>query len=100
MHVAVVVVVVAVVGCFATVRLFGLTRGSGASAATYQLAACGLYVVVALLCVVPELAEPLDLTPLQAEAIVLILFIVLAHGLVWEFMSRQSGEPDAPGSPG
>ncbi len=86
-------VVVAVVGCAATVRLFGLTRGGDASAAPYQLGAAALYAVVGLLGLAPELAETLDLTPLQAEAIVLILLVVLAHGLVWEFMSRQAATP-------
>jgi hypothetical protein len=36
----------------------------------------------------PELADPLGLKPLQVEAILLALLILIAHGLTWEFMTQ------------
>ncbi len=49
-----------------------------------------LYGSVAVLGVVPEVARPLGMPPIQVAAIGLVLLIVLAHGLTWEFMM----EPD------
>ncbi len=83
-------VVVAVVGCVSTVRLFALTRDGGPSAAPYQIGSALIYAVVAVVGVAPTLAKPLGVTPLQTEAVLLILLIVLAHGLVWEFMRREA----------
>ena len=42
----------------------------------------------------PELASPLQVAPIQAEAILLILLVLMAHGLVWEFMV-SAAEDDA-----
>ena len=36
----------------------------------------------------PEIASPLDMKPVQAEAILLILLVLVGHGLVWDFMVR------------
>ncbi|MEO7270028.1 MAG: hypothetical protein ABIW49_12560 [Knoellia sp.] len=47
-----------------------------------------IYAVVAVIGVAPELAKPLGVTPLQAEATLLILLVALAHWLVWEFMTH------------
>jgi hypothetical protein len=45
-----------------------------------------VYALVAVVGAAPEVATPLGIKPIQAEAVLLILLIVLAHGLVWEFM--------------
>jgi hypothetical protein len=51
-----------------------------------------IYVLIAVLGVAPELVEPLGVTPLQAEATLLILLVALAHSLVWEFMTHAEPE--------
>lgn len=56
-----------------------------------------IYGVVAVFGLAPELAQPLGLIPVQAEAILLILLVVMAHGLVWEFMIGAA-EPAADDS--
>ena len=86
-------VVVALVGIVSTVRLLGLTRMAQTSALPLQVAAAVLYSVVGLVGVAPGLVDPLGMTPVQAEAMLLIVLIVIAHGLVWEFMRRTATEP-------
>lgn len=82
--------VVAVVGIVTTLRLFQLTADGDRRVA--QVVAVVLYAAVGLLGAVPELASVVDLAPLQAEAILLILLIVVAHGLVWRFMTDTSSD--------
>lgn len=48
-----------------------------------------VYGLIAVLGVVPELAEPFGLAPQQAAAILLVLLVVLAHALTWEFMTQN-----------
>lgn len=48
-----------------------------------------VYAAVAVLGLFPGIAIALGGTPLQAAAIALILLIVLAHGLAWEFMMEH-----------
>ncbi|MEO5663977.1 MAG: hypothetical protein ABIR39_11895 [Nocardioides sp.] len=89
-------VVVAVVGCVSTLRL--LRARSHATAITgplmrhQWLVAVG-YGLVALVGAIPEVVSPLQIAPIQAEAILLILLVVMAHGLVWEFMVSTAEEP-------
>ena len=56
-----------------------------------------IYVLVAVIGAYPEIAEPLDIKPIQAEAILLILLVLVGHGLVWDFMVRRppGGSPCA-----
>jgi hypothetical protein len=51
-----------------------------------------LYALVLLLAVVPDVALPLGLTPLQAGGLLLVLLIAAAHGLTWEFMLQRTPE--------
>ena len=44
--------------------------------------------------VAPEIARSIGITPLQAEATMLVLLVALAHALVWEFMTHE-GHADA-----
>lgn len=83
-------VVVALVGLVSTVRLLGLTREGSAATVPLQAAAAALYLVVGLVGVAPGIVDPLGMTPVQAEALLLIVLIVIAHGLVWEFMRRTA----------
>ncbi|WP_237291411.1 hypothetical protein [Streptomyces sp. Sge12] len=78
-------IVLAVVGCACTVRL--LARARGDRFLTWQQAAAAL--LYALIGAVPELAEPLGLSAIQAEVLMLIGLIVLGHALVWRFMAGE-----------
>ena len=40
--------------------------------------------------VAPEIARSVGMSPLQAEATLLVLLVVLAHALVWEFMTHDA----------
>ena len=50
----------------------------------------GQLALILALAVVPTLSAPTGQPPLQLVALALILLVVLAHGLAWEFMM----EPD------
>ena len=51
-----------------------------------------VYLAILVLGVAPDLARAAGLNPLAVGSILLVLLIVLAHGLTWEFMM----EPDEP----
>ena len=84
-------VVIAAIGCASTMTLLRRARAAeGAGAfARYWWAAAVVYAVVAVLGVAPGIAESLGVTPLQAEATLLVLLVALAHALVWEFMTHE-----------
>ncbi len=92
---------VAVVGLVATLRALPASRRSGVDDRPHRIAAVVLYALVAVVGLVPEVGEPFDLTGIQVEAILLILLVVLAHGLVWRFMTSEppAGRPEAMGPP-
>ena len=48
-----------------------------------------VYGLIALLGVVPEIAVEFGMTPPQAAAFLLVLLVVLAHALTWEFMTEN-----------
>jgi hypothetical protein len=83
-------VAVAVVGCVSTLRLLRVLRTSGdrRPRAKY-VATLVIYVLIAVTGAYPEVAGPLEITPIQAEAILLILLVLVGHGLVWDFMVRR-----------
>ena len=59
-----------------------------------------LYALVAVVGVVPEVGGWFDLKAIQVEAILLILLVLLAHGLVWRFMtSEPPGRHEAMSQP-
>ncbi|SED83222.1 hypothetical protein SAMN05216532_5889 [Streptomyces sp. 2231.1] len=89
-------IALAVVGCGCTLRLLARDRGEPLR----HLAAgrCRLmYALIAVVGAFPEPARPLGLTPVQAEALMLIVLVVLGPALVWRFMAG-AGRPaeDAP----
>ena len=61
----------------------------------HRWVAAVVYALVAVIGAVPEIASPLQVSPIQAEAILLILLVLIAHGLVWEFMV-STAEEDSP----
>jgi hypothetical protein len=83
-------IVVAVVGCWSTLRLIRVLRTAGDTKPRAKYAATFvIYVLVAVIGVYPEIAEPLDILAIQMEAILLILLVLVGHGLVWDFMVRR-----------
>lgn len=86
-------VVLALVGSLSTLRL--LSRDNQRSAVPLQVCAGLLYVTVAVVGVRPEIVGDLDLRPIEAEALLLILLVGLGHGLAWRFMVEHSAEKEA-----
>ena len=93
---------VAIVGCVSTLRLLRVLRASdGRGPQTKYVATLLIYVLVAVIGAAPEVAGPLGIKPIQAEAILLILLVLVGHGLVWDFMVRRPpGGTHARGSDG
>ena len=89
-------VAVAVVGCISTIRLLRVLRHERDQQPRAKYAAALLiYLLIALTGAYPEIARPLDMTPIQTEAVLLILLVLVGHGLVWDFMvraQRHAGE--------
>jgi len=46
-----------------------------------------IYALIAVVGVFPEIGKLFDLKAIQVEAILLILIVLSAHGLVWRFMT-------------
>jgi hypothetical protein len=83
-------IVVAVVGCWSTLRLIRVLRtASDTRPRAKYVATFVIYLFVAVIGVYPEIAEPLDIRAIQMEAILLILLVLVGHGLVWDFMVRR-----------
>lgn len=79
-------IALSVIGCVCTVRL--LARSRGDHFITWQQAAAALlYALIAVVGAFPELARHVRLRPIQTEALMLIVLIVLAHALVWRYMA-------------
>jgi hypothetical protein len=87
-------VALALIGCVSMLRLTGRTRPDGSSRflRLVQAVAAACYALIAVVGARPELADRVNLKPIQAEAILLILLVVLGHGLAWRFMSGE-GRP-------
>ncbi|MFT3832557.1 MAG: hypothetical protein QM711_04445 [Micropruina sp.] len=54
-----------------------------------------IYAVIAVIGLFPAVSSVADWTPLQAAALALILLVVLAHGLAWEFMMEHDEPSNA-----
>ncbi|OKI71433.1 hypothetical protein [Streptomyces sp. MJM1172] len=95
-------IVAAVVGCASTLRLLTRERadGTGSGLRWHRIAVAVLYALVAVVGAAPEIADAVGLRPIQAEALLLILLVMLGHALVWRFMAGE-GRPaeSAPPSP-
>jgi hypothetical protein len=82
-------VAIALVGLVATLRALPHSRRSDVDDTLNRVLAIVLYALVAVVGVVPEIGTLFDLKGIQVEAILLILLVVLAHGLVWRFMTSE-----------
>ncbi len=85
-----------IVGLMTSVMLVRLESGSQVGPfRRFRWLAPLLYAAVVVLGIFPELAGLLGAAPLQVAAVLLMLLVLLAHGLTWEFLM----EPDAPTPP-
>ena len=77
-------------GIYFTTRLIVKTRQSGTPGPfrRNRWIVIVLYSLVILIALLPGLALYFGLLPLQLEAMVLVLLILIAHGLTWEFMTE------------
>lgn len=88
--------IAAVVGAVNSVRLLGVDRSPQRGPfRRFRWLVVIIYAVIALLGAFPPVAALFGTAPLQAAAIALILLVVLAHGLAWEFMMESREPPDA-----
>jgi hypothetical protein len=86
---------VAVIGCISTLRLLRVLRTSSDTRPRAKyLATLLIYALVAIIGAYPEIAREFDVEPIQAEAILLILLVLVGHGLVWDFMVRRPAHAD------
>ena len=82
-------VLLALVGALSTLSL--LSRGGQGRVVPLRVGAGLVYVVIAVVGVRPEVADVIDLRPIQAEALLLILLVGLGHALAWGFMTENAG---------
>jgi hypothetical protein len=80
---------VALVGLVTTLRALPHSRRSGVDDRAAKVVTVVLYLLVGFIGMVPETAKLVNLKGIQAEAIVLILLVLVAHGLVWRFMTHE-----------
>jgi hypothetical protein len=83
-------VVIAVVGAVSTISL--LARSNEPSAVPLRVGAGLIYLVIAVVGVRPEVVDGLDLRPIEAEALLLILLVGLGHALAWRLMAGTPAE--------
>ena len=82
-------VVVAVIGALSTMSLLARSTDRGTSAVLSKVGTIVLYVVIAVVGVAPEVAKPLDIKPIEAEALLLILLVAMGHAIAWRFMTEN-----------
>jgi hypothetical protein len=82
-------VVVAAVGLVTTLRALPHSSRAGVDDRPHRIAAIALYALIALTGVFPEVGKQFSLSGIQVEAILLILLVLVAHGLVWRFMTMD-----------
>lgn len=81
----------AIVGLGSTIQLLRIDQATTTGPfRRFRWIVAVLYLVILVLGVAPELARGAGITPLVVGSILLVLLIVIAHGLTWEFMM----EPD------
>jgi hypothetical protein len=88
-------VLVAVIGVVSTLSLLTRSRDQGTSATLSRVGTIVLYAAVAVIGAFPEIAEPLDIRPIEAEAFLLILLVAMGHAVAWRFMVENPPEEPA-----
>jgi hypothetical protein len=84
--------IIAAVGATATLRL--LATDAEPVVTAIRAGAAVIYVGVALMGAFPRSADLVDLRPIQAEALLLVLLVALGHALVWHFLIHDAGGDD------
>jgi hypothetical protein len=83
----------AIVGLYSTGRLLRIDRGTVVGPfRRFRWIVAVLYAVILVLGTAPELARAAGFTPLVVGSVLLVLLIVIAHGLTWEFMMEPDEE--------
>jgi hypothetical protein len=82
-------VAIAVIGLATTLRALPHARRSDVDDTATRVATIVIYVLIAVVGVVPEVGKVFNLKGIQVEAILLILLVLSAHGLVWRFMTSE-----------
>jgi hypothetical protein len=80
---------IAIVGVLTTLRALPHSRRSDVDDTATRVATIVVYALIAFVGLVPEVGKLLDLKAIQVEAILLILLVLSAHGLVWRFMTSE-----------
>lgn len=83
--------IAALVGMYFTIRLLNriLKSGKGGAFARSRWLVILLYLLVLVFGVRPELASPSGLAPIQVEAFLLCIIVLMGHGLAWEMMTHK-----------
>jgi hypothetical protein len=82
-------VLVSVIGALSTLSLLARSQDRGPSAVLSRVATVVLYLAVAAIGVAPEIASVVDLEPIQAGALMLILLVAMGHAIAWRFMTEN-----------
>jgi hypothetical protein len=92
---------IAIVGLVTTLRALPHSRRSDIDDTPTRVATVVVYALIAIVGLVPEVGKPFHLKGIQVEAILLILIVLSAHGLVWRFMTSepQPGRHEAMNPP-
>lgn len=88
-------IVIAAVGCAATLRLLATEREPGVT--PLRAGTAGIYLLVAVVGAFPGSADLLDLRPIQVEALLLVVLVALGHGLVWHFLIHDPANSEPGG---
>ena len=85
----------ALVGLWSTVGLLRRERSAPVVGTfrRFRWVAVVLYLAILVLGVAPELARAAGFTPLIVGGVLLVLLVVLAHGLTWDFLMEPEPEP-------
>ncbi|QLQ16973.1 MAG: hypothetical protein HZY73_16420 [Micropruina sp.] len=88
----------AVVGLASTITLIRVETGATPAGPfrRHRWLVALVYVLIFVLGVFPEVARALGSSPIQVAGVLLVLLIVLAHGLTWEFMMEPDETVPAP----
>ena len=85
-----------IVGLVTSVRLIRVeSSGHVGPFRRFRWLAPVLYALIVVLGVAPEVARLIDVAPLQVAAVLLMLLILLAHGLTWEFLMEPDRKSEA-----
>jgi len=80
-------VAIAMVGLVTTLRALPHSRRANVDDTRSRVVTVVIYALIAFVGLVPEVGQLFHLKAIQVEAMLLILLVLSAHGLVWRFMT-------------